>query len=91
VRLGRHRVSDDGEYGADGCGLTLGDSDLGEEPGAGRWHLGIDLVGGDLKERLVGLDAVTDLLEPPRNRPFGDRLAQLRHGDVHERLLLETG
>ena len=51
-------------------------------PAAGRRDLGVDLVGRDLEQRLVAVDRVADLLEPPDDGPFGDRLAHLRHHDV---------
>ena len=47
-------------------------------PGGRGGHLGVDLVGGHLDQRLVGLDAVADLLEPLEDRSLGDRLAHLR-------------
>src|SRR5699024_2331669 len=60
--------------------------DLGEDldQGAGdrRRNLGVDLVGGDLEQRLVNLDGVADLLEPLGDGALGDGLAQLRHLDV---------
>ena len=36
--------------------LALGHEDLGEHAGAGRGHLGVDLVGRHLEQRLVGVD-----------------------------------
>ena len=45
-------------------------------------HLGVDLVGRDLEQRLVGLDVLALLLEPARDRPFRDGHAHLRHHDV---------
>jgi hypothetical protein len=51
-------------------------------PGIGGRNLGVHLVGRDLEDRLVPLDGVADLLEPPGHRPLGDGLAHLRHDDV---------
>ena len=51
-------------------------------PLRGRRHLGVDLVGRDLEQRLVGLDLLADLLQPLRDRPLGDGDAHLRHDDV---------
>ena len=51
-------------------------------PAAGDGHLGVDLVGRDLDERLVDLDRVADLLEPLEDRAFGHRFAHLGHGDL---------
>ena len=59
--------------------------------GDGRGHLGVDLVGGDLEQRLVGLDVVADLLEPAGDRAFGDRLPQLGHRHVHMRTPRRVG
>ena len=70
------------------AGLALGDEDLGEHARCGRGHLGVDLVGRDLEQRLVGVDVVADLLQPARDRALGDGLAELRHRDVHERPLV---
>jgi hypothetical protein len=51
-------------------------------PAIGRRDLGVDLVGGDLEQRLVDLDGVADLLQPAGDGAFGDALAQLRKCDV---------
>ena len=59
--------------------------DLGQRSGGWSGHLGVDLVGRDLDQRLVGLDAVADLLQPPKDGAFGDRLPHLGHGDLHGR------
>ena len=50
------------ELGHDVDGLTLLDEDLGHHARARARHLGVDLVGGDLEQRLVGLDRLADLL-----------------------------
>src|SRR5206468_2766877 len=74
--------ADDGELGADVDGVALLDEDLGEVAGLRRRHLGVDLVGRDLEERLVLADLVADRLEPLGDRPLGDGLTELGHGDV---------
>ena len=51
-------------------------------PEAGAGHLGVDLVRGDLDDRLVGLDRVADRLGPLEHDALGDRLAHRRHDDV---------
>ena len=56
------------------------DEDLAENAGSRRRDLGVDLVGRHLEQRLVDLDAVTLLLEPPGDGALGDALAQPRHG-----------
>ena len=62
--------------------------DLGDGAGRGRGHLGVDLVGRDLDDRLVRLDRVADLLGPLEHDALGDRLAHRRHHDVDGLLLL---
>ena len=74
-------AADDGDDGVDRDGLAFGDLDLGEGAGGGRGDLGVDLVGGDLEERLVALDRVADLLEPLGDGALEDGLAHLRHQD----------
>ena len=48
-------------------------------------NLRVDLVGRYLDERLVGLDPVAHLLQPPQHRALGDRLPHLGHGDLDAR------
>ena len=74
--------SDLAELRADVDRLALLDEDLRQR--SGRWarHLGVDLVGRDLEQRLVGLDLLAFLLEPPGERPLRDGNAHLRHHDV---------
>ena len=79
----RRSVAEHGQAGADRDRLALRHQDLNEVATGGGRHLGVDLVGGHLEDELVGRDLVADLLEPPGDRALGDRLAQLRHGDVH--------
>ena len=59
--------------------------DVYKRSGHRRRNLGIDLVGGDLDQRLVSLDPVTDLLQPTQDRAFGNRLPHLGHGDLNAR------
>ena len=77
-RCGAACIAHPGEDGTDLNGLTFRDQDLGHHTRDGRWHLGIDLVGRHLEQRLVLGNGVTHLLEPTRNRSFGDRLTE--HG-----------
>src|SRR5262249_59301256 len=44
-------------------------------------HLGIDLVGLNLHQWLIALDAIARLLEPAADGALGDRLAELGHFD----------
>ncbi len=50
-----------------------------ERPRRRRRHLGVDLVGRDLEQRLVERDLVALLLEPLQDRSLDDGLAELRH------------
>ena len=53
-----------------------------DDAAAGRRNLGIDLVGRDLDDRLVGLDPLADLLAPARDRALRHADAHLGHYDV---------
>ena len=53
-----------------------------ENAARGRGHLGVDLVGRDLEQRLVGGDRIALRLEPLRDRPLRDGHAHLGHHDV---------
>src|SRR5699024_1881410 len=72
-------TTDDREVGTDLDGRVLLDEDRGQGAGHGGWDLGVDLVGGDLKQRLVDLDLVALGLQPLRDRALGDRLTERRH------------
>ncbi len=54
-------------------------------PVAGDGHLGVDLVGRDLDDRLVRLDGLADLLAPGDDRALGHADSHLRHDDIDER------
>src|SRR5919204_347412 len=70
-----------GQLGAHPHGLVDLHLDALQHPRHRRGHLGVDLVGGDLEQRLVDLDLVALLLQPARDGALGDRLAELRHLD----------
>jgi hypothetical protein len=55
------------------------DEDLLDHSGRRRGNLGVDFVGRDLDDVLVGLNRVALLLEPLRDGALDDRLAELRH------------
>ena len=76
-------TADDREARTHLDGVALGHDDLGQHTGDRRRHLGVDLVGGHLEQRLVDRDLVADALQPLRDRALGDRLAQLGHRHVH--------
>ena len=68
------------------CDRRSGSTRILDERSGGRsGHLGVDLVGRHLHQRLVGLDAVADLLQPLEHRAFGDRLPHRGHGDLNGR------
>ena len=74
--------ADHRNHGADRHGVTLLHANLGQGPGNGRRHLGVHLVGRHFEQRFVGGDGVAHLLEPPRDGPLRDGLAQLRKCDL---------
>ena len=63
-------------------GLIFGHADLCEETGDGGGDLGIDLVRGDLEQRLIGVNGVAHGLQPRGDGALGDRLAQSGHADL---------
>ncbi len=63
----------------DGHRLAFLDGDLEQHAGRRRRDLRVHLVGRDLEQRLVAVDAVADLLDPPDDRALGNRLAHLGH------------
>ncbi|KJL18764.1 Dihydrolipoyllysine-residue acetyltransferase component of pyruvate dehydrogenase complex [Microbacterium azadirachtae] len=69
------------EHGTDGDGLVLGGHDLLQGARNGRGDLGVDLVGGDLEQRLVDGHVIADLLQPAGDRALRHALAQL--GQAH--------
>ena len=84
-RRGLRGVADDGELAAHRHDRVLAGGDPQEHARRRRGDLGVDLVGGDLEQRLVGVDVLTLGLQPPGDRALGDALAQLGHrdGDGH--------
>ena len=76
-------VAEHREARADLDRLALGHQDLRDHAGDRRGHLGVDLVGGDLEQGLVGVDVLADVLQPAGDRAFGDRLPELGHRHVH--------
>ncbi len=81
-RLGRLALfADDPEHGADFGDLVLVHPDLEQHAGGGGGDFGVDLVGGHLEEWLVGVDAVTDRLEPAGDGAFGDAFPEGRESD----------
>jgi hypothetical protein len=83
LRNGVRRLGlDPGDRGADFYRLALDRENLDQDARSRRRYVGIDLIGGDLEDRLVALDFVAHVLEPFRNGPLGDRLAHLGHDDI---------
>ena len=73
-------IADHGEIGAHSDRLVLLGEDLEQHPGDRGRDLGVDLVGGDLQQRLVDRDLITDRLQPARHGAFGDGFAKCGHG-----------
>ncbi len=71
--------ADDGQLRADVDGLVLVHGDLEQRAAHGCGDLGVDLVGRDLEQRLVGGHLVADGLEPAGDGALGDALAERRH------------
>ena len=74
--------SDRREHGADLDGLALLHEDLRHDSLGRARHLGVDLVGRDLEQRLVAADRIADLAKPLRDRPFRNGDAHLGHHDL---------
>jgi hypothetical protein len=72
-------LANDSDDAVNGDRFTFFDFDFGEHPRRGRRDLGVDLVGGDLKQRLVALDGVSNLFYPSDDRAFGNGFAHLGH------------
>src|SRR5262249_22461993 len=77
------RLQDDRDLHADGHGLPFLDGDRADRALGRRRNLDRDLVGHDLDHRLVLADGIARFLEPLRDRPLGDALAELRHDDAN--------
>src|SRR5215203_4133378 len=75
-------TTDNRNDGVDRNRLAFLDLDLRQHAGPGGRDFRVHLVGRDLEERLVAIDAVADLLDPADNGPLGDRLAHLGHHNV---------
>ena len=75
-------AADHRNHGVDLDGIPSLYLDFGKRAARRRWNLRVHLVGRNLKQRLVPLYAVADLLQPLGDRPFEDRLAHLRHDDI---------
>src|SRR5262249_11146501 len=55
--------------------------------GGRRRDLRVDLVRRHLEQRLVRLDAIADLLEPPSDGALSDAFAELGHGDRYRHVV----
>ena len=73
---------DEGHDGIDIYGLVFLHQNLRQDAGSGGGNFGIHLVGGNLKERLVALHRVADLLKPADDGAFGDAFPHLGHDDL---------
>ena len=68
---------------SDRDGVALGGVVLHHHAGDRGGDLGVDLVGGDLDDRLVERDGVALLLVPLEDGAFGDGIAHRRHDNLH--------
>src|SRR6185312_2226322 len=80
-RAATRAVVDNRELGPDLDRFVFGHGDLAQRAGRRRRNLGVDLVGGDLEQWLVGVDLVAFLLQPTSNRAFGNALSEAGHRD----------
>ena len=79
--------ADDGQFAADRDGVVLVGDDLGQYARGRGGDLGVNLVGGDLQQWLIGHHGVALLLEPAGDGSLGDTLTECGHldGDGHAR------
>ena len=89
-RFGRRRgsrpvLAQNGDHRAHFHRVSLGGHNLHQHPGHGRGNLGVHLVGGHLKERLVFSHLVAHLLVPLDDGALHHRLAQLWHPHLRHR------
>src|SRR6266568_3815841 len=70
--------------------VSLRRGDLDQLAFERRRDLGVDFVRDDLDERLVALDEVALVLQPPVDGALGDRLAELGHLDWRKGHALES-
>jgi len=66
---------------------SLLNQDLGDNTACRRRNLGRNLVGFHVKQHLVRFHRVADFLVPAGDDALDDRLAELRHDDIHQLLL----
>ena len=77
-------AGDPRQHGPDRDCLLDRHQDLGDDAGDRRRHLGVDLVGRDLADRLVGRDPVANLHPPRDHGALGDRHPHLGHRHVNQ-------
>ena len=75
-------LTDDRNDAVDRHRLAFLGSDLCNHSGYGRGDLRVHFVGGNLKERLVTLDRLANLLDPSDDGSLGDRFPHLGHENV---------
>jgi hypothetical protein len=84
VALGCGPGGDPAQHGADRHCLIGLDEDLRDRARDRRGDLRVDLVRGDLDERVVDRDGVAHLHAPLEHGALGDRIAHLREGNVSQ-------
>ena len=73
------RVPNDGDHGTDLNRVVLFCLNFKQNTRYGGRNFRVDLVCGDLEQRFVDLDRITNGLQPRGDSAFGDRFAQLGH------------
>jgi hypothetical protein len=75
------------DHRIDGDRFAFFDKDLLKNACGGGGNFGVYLVGGDLKKRLVALNALAGFLQPLGESSFYDAFAHLGHWDVNHVVL----
>ena len=81
-RAGLGRLANAGEDGTNFYVGVFFDENLEQGASDGGGDLGVDLVGRDLQQRLVGGNGVADRFQPAGDGALSDRLAQRGKSDV---------
>ena len=77
--------------GVDLDGVASLHLDVLQRAGGGRRYLGVNLVGGDFKQRLVALNFFSRLLQPLGDGSFKNRFPHLGHDDICWHIFLPRG
>src|SRR5699024_134868 len=75
-------IAHDRQHATDLDGVILACAYLQQGAGHRRGDLGVDLIGGDLEQRLVDLDLIAHGLQPLSHGTLGDTFTQRRQGHL---------